>query len=186
MGKTRKNTVRMPTKKDGSEPVWAIWHNAKEQLEFSATFDEMLIIMSVRGWPWECVLAEIILFMYRKNHDIFPHPVVTAYVKESAVYIIDRKPTRFGQFLHAVRYEHNFTKWAQLFDCLSKEEFIANFNGVTVNITLKIPRKSGPSGPRGPKKSKDDGSRERRLTGAERRAKNAGLHLPGGLYKKED
>jgi hypothetical protein len=135
-----------------------------------------------KGYPWACWLAEAIMRLAETNPKAFPHPVLYAYVIKTVAFIVNKID---GQPTNAVKYAHNFGSLVDMFDKMSKADFVKFINGT--DLVLKLSpgreRRIGESAIGG-----NTSTGRRTLTvakGARRRAENAGL-LPASRRSDED
>ncbi len=171
--KRKRKIVRLYTKDDLSDWIFAEYIDARSTINFSIFLNRHFIGISQRGLPWECLLVKGIMKAANDDPGLFPHPVKHAYVTGNTVYVLDRKPKRAHQLVHTVRYQHNFTKVLRKFDTFSKTKFMDEFGEQGCEVTIKPPRLHGVPGVRGARRT--TGERLRVLRGAERRARDAGL-----------
>jgi hypothetical protein len=175
MSKHRK-IVKMFTSDDCTDYVHAFFTEGRHNIDFDITLDNDMIMRSRQGTPWQCILARGTMAMARAHPSIFPHPVKFAYVIGSTIYILTHKPRKIDQGLRAVRYAHNFTKKLRKYDNLTKPQFLEMFGDQGVAIRLRPVRKTPVKAHDREGRTIDRSSpRERQMTGAWRRAKDAGL-----------
>jgi hypothetical protein len=178
---TRKR-VKLYTRDDCKTWQFAEYVNARTGVEFPVNLDRHFIGTSKRGLPWECLLSKAIQKAHEGDWDMFPHPVIhPAYVIGTHVYIITAYPKRGNQLPQTVRYEHNFTRTLRKFDKFTKRTFLKHFGDTGCIVKLRPPKADAARhhGERSATPSKRDGTRTRVLNGAQRRAHDAGLILPG-------
>jgi hypothetical protein len=179
----RKKRVKLYTKDDCTAWIFAEYVDGRAGVEFWVTLDRHFVGASRRGLPWQCLLVKAIEKAALEEPSLFPHPVKHAYVIGNTVYVIDRHPRRGNQIVHCVRYQHNFTKKLRKFDQFSKRRFLRHFGDEGCLVRLKPPRERDQSvGVRGQRPAgRPDGSRARVLSGAARRAHDAGLVAPAAF-----
>lgn len=143
------------------------------------------------GRPWECIMANCIMGEVKKNPKLFPHPVLHAYVINSAVYLIDKlkrdSPTGKNVPVHAVRYRFEQGPVARLYDKENAKhgpevalEAVKTYVGtepIRFSLMRSQSRRDGsPSGPKRGHVGSKPGSRTHHVSqGAKARAENAGL-----------
>lgn len=180
--RNKRRFVKMYVTDDCSDWFYAQWVNAKDSVEFNLTVDRLFIQQSRRGMPWKCILSRGVFLAAERDPELFGHPVRFAYTIGSSLYILIRSsPKHAREYPLAVRYRHNFTKMLRAFDTMSKQQFVEHFGEHGVDIRLVAPRRRNLNGdhvvsraqPARAPTERETG--ERRLVGAELRAKEAGL-----------
>jgi hypothetical protein len=110
-------------------------YDAKHAVNFQLLLDSYLITTSESGVPWNCLLARAC----RRHHQAFPHKVLAAFAKGSALYVMSTPVTRAGQLPTFIRYYHNFTGKLRKFDVFSKSKFLKYFGETGVELELRPP-----------------------------------------------
>jgi hypothetical protein len=182
----RQKYKKLYTADDCSTHVWALVKDARENVEFTLKLDAAFIQDSRRGVPWKCLLANGTAAIAHSGHNPFSHPVKFVYVEGSHLYVLTRVSGRNRrEYPLAMRYRHNFTKTLRQFDNMTKAQFVELFGDAGVQIRLKPPIRHQRSAEQTESRQQPARapSTERRLVGAMRRARDAGLlnleHLGG-------
>src|SRR5262245_61756590 len=81
-------------------------YDAKQPVNFQLLLDNYLIMTSEKGVPWNCLLAR----GCKRHKDAFPHKVIAAFARGSALYVQTTPVTRAGQYPTCIRYYTNFTR----------------------------------------------------------------------------
>lgn len=138
----RKRTVRLytdyPTDYDTVE-----FTDAKWTIPVPITMTSASIVGAKKGKPFNCILANAIMYFAAAFPDLFPHPVLYAYVQRSAVYLVTKRTK--GKISHAVRYMHSFSTMTHTFDKITAAQFEVIFKGLgfTLNLNPGRPFRGG-------------------------------------------